>query len=408
MEDGLDISVSLHAIGTSRMVDGELSKDSEIPRKGMFTTMLCDFNNYIWWENDLWISKTFEDVDAFIRTFRPVYGFGHIEFNKWCYTYLDIGSPELRVWPYNLFNLDYYPPELLENIEGFVDDHPEQWTWRHITDEVIELRTIDRRTRENKVGEDVTRAVLGAEGQRLVPRIDHEFVAPEGGIRPIEGEFVDHAKAGTGPSLHAVIVCPRDALGDDRLFGLLESLARFPNTSVGKILEDRDRPFFDAVGQPIVVNGVEMGLDSNACEDSEHTLEVPEDLGYLIVWVEASTLLGVPGQQERLLEVLEIIFHEMVAVYGVTLLEEQLQVERMEWEEFSSVTGGVHMVSERIPKDLMDGLKGAAPDHGDFANGTWLRFSEDYYYGMPSEYHDTMHSLLSEMWKVFPTTSSLE
>jgi hypothetical protein len=170
-EDSLYLVVN--GVGTSTFPDGDPSYGDPFDRHGMVSLILMDYNSYINHDKQRSVNFWFNDVDIIIEHFEPFYGFGHIQFNRWCDNYNRIPPPEIRIWPYNLFNLEAYPSGLKGRLEDFIEDNAHEWDLRYIGDNMVELRTKDLRRKETDIGHDITWAILGEGDEILTPKVGY-------------------------------------------------------------------------------------------------------------------------------------------------------------------------------------------------------------------------------------------
>lgn len=207
----------------------------------------------------------------------------------------------------------------------------------------------------------------------------------------------------TSYSLRAIVVARSKALKNERLFQLLDRYREHPDT-------DGPEPHADPIAEDFFVLidehapsifGLDIGLSGSTDRGSEQTLFMPEGLGFLDLSIVTHSLEGLPDHHELFLDAIRTAFEVLDAVYAVTLHEITLSVERMEWEEFRTKLGGVHMFSRGLVDVVgRERLIPVAPMHGDLAGGgVWLRFGEEYVYGMPEEYMPAMSELLEEVWQ---------
>jgi hypothetical protein len=135
--------------------------------------MMKDYNSDIKYDSPRSVKLFFENNDIFIKHFQPVFGFGHIDFNRYVDNVYRIPPPETRIWPYNLFNTMAYPQELLERLKNFIGDNSDEWLLRNIHEGIVELRVKDLRTKESEIDPEVTRAILGEGDDLLTPNVGY-------------------------------------------------------------------------------------------------------------------------------------------------------------------------------------------------------------------------------------------
>lgn len=206
-------------------------------------------------------------------------------------------------------------------------------------------------------------------------------------------------------SMKAVFIVPHEYMTEERFELLLDDLRALPSSMIPYSNPTQpDAPLFTETSRfwDVMTNSVpvSMGGSTNPNPEYEDPLQLPTGFERLIVWVSESSMLGMPEQHDRLLGVLKKVFIKMNAEYCVTLHELDLAVEIMPWEEFRTLLGGVHIFSQRLVDAIaQDRLSNLAPDSGLLDGGIWLRFQEEYFYGMPLEYHERMRQCLEEIWK---------
>ena len=205
-------------------------------------------------------------------------------------------------------------------------------------------------------------------------------------------------------TLKAVYIVPWENMTEGRFATLLDDLSTLPRSNITRLVSLRpDASLFTATTRfwDVLINSVPVSMGGSTDPDPrlEDPLELPEGYERLTLWVSEGSIVGLPEQQGRLLEVLIRVFLKMGAEYTVTLHELDLSVESMPWQEFRTLLGGVHMFSRRLVDAVgRDRLVAAAPEAGDLDGGVWMRFQEEFFYGMPSEYQDEMRNILSEIW----------
>jgi hypothetical protein len=177
LEEGqLDIlkrQYDIYIVGTSAFPNGKESWGVQFDRDGMASILIMDYNSRIHHDRHDSVCAWLKDIDTICQHLHPVYGHGHIQFNNWIDLYPILPSPETRIWPYNLFNLTHYPPQLMTRLDHFMKDNSEDWSLRRIGESVVELRTRDLRTKESEIDPDVTRAILGEGDDLLTPNVGY-------------------------------------------------------------------------------------------------------------------------------------------------------------------------------------------------------------------------------------------
>jgi hypothetical protein len=111
--------------------------------------------------------------EIYCKHFEPVFGFGHIDYNRWWDDSFEIPPPETRVWPFNMYDLGSYPDGLRYNLDAFASVHPDEWTLYYIEDRFAILRMNELRRGAEEVGSEVTRAVLGEDEDALIPKVGY-------------------------------------------------------------------------------------------------------------------------------------------------------------------------------------------------------------------------------------------
>ena len=197
----------------------------------------------------------------------------------------------------------------------------------------------------------------------------------------------------------------KKSMDPTRVNNLLDSLGSMPRT-----LFDPDRCGIETVedlvsSRPIetVVHSVPilMGGSLNRPENRDDYIELPDDLCRLTIWVGSGSLLELPGQHDNLYEVIKTVFRALDAEYAVSLHNSVLRVEHMPWEVFRTKPGGVHAFSDRLVELVGRGRVSAIAPHHEIlkGGGAILRFQEEFFYGMPVEYHEAMRAMLEEIWE---------
>lgn len=201
--------------------------------------------------------------------------------------------------------------------------------------------------------------------------------------------------------MRAIVVVRCKALSNERLFRLLDRYLEHPDTDAPDIpANPTAEDFFDHIEDGPTILGLDIGLSSSTDRGSEQTLFMPKGFGFVSLSIATSSLEGLPDHHELFLDALRMAFEELDGVYAVALHEITLSVERMEWPVFSRLLGGIHLFSRDLVEAVgRERLLESAPMSGKLKNGgIWLRFADEYIYGMPEEYAPGMRVLLEEMW----------
>jgi hypothetical protein len=172
-ETEYEVYLTINGISYAGLPDQSFSFAPQLYREGMVSMTLSDYNGYLKYYGPRAEELFFELIGKYIETFRPVYGFGHVQFNKWCNDHDTWPPPETRIWPYNLFNLEAYPPELRGRLVDFHEENGEEWELRFIGDEMAELRKPDTMVKVKDVKPKVTQAILGEGDELLTPNVGY-------------------------------------------------------------------------------------------------------------------------------------------------------------------------------------------------------------------------------------------
>lgn len=111
-------------------------------------------------------------VELFTKYFKPIFMMGHRDYNNWWDEMPIKPPPETRVWPYNIYDLNYYPSELRERLLAFYDRN-DDWTLKILENRTAILHKNDLTKFEHEVDPEITRAILGEEGNLLVPKMGY-------------------------------------------------------------------------------------------------------------------------------------------------------------------------------------------------------------------------------------------
>jgi hypothetical protein len=111
--------------------------------------------------------------EIYCKHFKPVFGFGHRNYNRWWDDSFKTPPPETRVWPFNMYDLESYPDRLRDNLDVFADQHGDEWTLFLVEDRFAILRMNELRREAKEVGPEVTRAILGDGEEALIPMLGY-------------------------------------------------------------------------------------------------------------------------------------------------------------------------------------------------------------------------------------------
>lgn len=165
--------INIDGLGTSGFSSDIKTFGPSFDRENMVSLYIQDYYSKSAYKTPSYVEAFFHYFDLFVSHFQPIFAFGHIDFNKWCDTHYKSPPPEIRVWPYNLYNLNAYDVTLKDHLDLFFESHKDTWSMRRITDGIIELRVKDLYTPESEIGPEVTYALLGQGDNLLVPKIGY-------------------------------------------------------------------------------------------------------------------------------------------------------------------------------------------------------------------------------------------
>jgi hypothetical protein len=193
------------------------------------------------------------------------------------------------------------------------------------------------------------------------------------------------------------------SLDDGRLFDMMEALRDLPDTDLPEAPGDPGAADFleHIEDYPVMVNGLDVVFDAYRPGRDENLVGAPDDLGYLVMSTQQSSVLGMPGEREAFVRLLQEAFVALDATFAVTMQEYELTATEPRWEDLRFHTSGVMILSKPMVDAVgADRVLAAAPEAGVLGDGgVWLRFQEEFFYGMPVEYHEGMRALLGEMWE---------
>jgi len=203
--------------------------------------------------------------------------------------------------------------------------------------------------------------------------------------------------------LYAVMLATGASMTDESLFRLVGGLGRLPDTDLPGMPNDtKGTDFLEHIeGYAVMVNGQDVILDAYMPSKHENLMGMPEGIGYLVISTQQSSLVGMPDQYDAFLKLLQEAFIGQGALYAFTIQEYELTSGEVGWKDLRSHVGGVHLFSREVVEALgRERILTRAPEGGVLRDGgVWLRFQEEYFYGMPLKYHERMTTLLEEMWE---------
>jgi len=199
-------------------------------------------------------------------------------------------------------------------------------------------------------------------------------------------------------------IVPSSSLAKDNLRALFDHLATVPNSTVMPLTDELTPhgtfdQFKSVGGANIRVSFVELFFDGTMNDTWKEEVNPPA--GYDMLFIDAPdwTLQDMPEQLDALVEVLIDIFLRLQAIYGVGNIDDAFEAEHRDFYGPLDVVGGLHFISGEVLERL-DSTKPPLPErYGDLAGGLWLRYDEDYFFGMDPKYKDSFSAFLPHLKK---------
>ncbi len=198
------------------------------------------------------------------------------------------------------------------------------------------------------------------------------------------------------------IIARTTELTNANIRSLFDRLSRFPHSPIPKPIENLASlppvgEYRMEGGLGFYANDVELTLDGTMSASLRKELKPPP--GYDIVFLDAPdwTLVDMPDQFDALAEVLKEIVVGLKAIYAVGICSDYYDELGYDMDNVLDTPGGIQFISQEV-LDRVDISDSPLPeDHDDLAGGIWLRYDEDYFYGMAPGYRDGFSSLLPHL-----------
>jgi len=143
--------------------------DEASVRPGSLTVLLVGDKRYTRSGDEASMAAFLAVVEEFVLAFRPTFGFGCREFNRWCEERGSMPPPETRLWPVTIFDVSAYPRELATRLATLVVERGDEWSLTVCGRSHVVLAHKPLDVAGVDVDPSATEAVLGTGADVLLP-----------------------------------------------------------------------------------------------------------------------------------------------------------------------------------------------------------------------------------------------
>jgi len=200
-------------------------------------------------------------------------------------------------------------------------------------------------------------------------------------------------------------IVPSRSVSNESLRSLWEYFSAIPHSNVMPLTDDESpHGTFDQFkgiggGANITVNFVELWFGGTMNADMRRHTTPPEGLDLILLDAPDYTYIDLPEQLDGMAEVLRDISERADALYGIGISSDYFDQRGTNFDSILEAPGGLMYISRSVLDRLERFILPLPEVREELKKGLWLRYGEDYIYGMGSEDRERFSSIIPQLKK---------